>query len=158
MKRILPLLPLLPFLACGCVAFNVGRPQSVKTFEYKAETLSLGEAPRRALSAAPVVRQEPPAVATDAGRVFVGLEGRVLRTDRWSDDEETRRGAVRLRASDDVSPDLLWRWARENVAEIVRDKNVSLVAGRESPAGARFVLLGEALENGVLTVEFEAIQ
>ncbi len=84
MKKLL-FLSVLPLLSCGCVAFDVGRPEPVETFEYKSETISLGEAPRKAISAAPAVRQEPPAAASHAGRVFVGLEGRVLRTDKWGD-------------------------------------------------------------------------
>ncbi len=84
MKRFLPFVLILPLLG-GCVAFNIGRPESVKTFEYKAETISLGEEPRKALSAEPAVRQDPPKTAADTGLVFVGLEGRIRRTDKWGD-------------------------------------------------------------------------
>ena len=84
MKLFSPFVLILPLLG-GCVAFNIGRPESVKTFEYKAETVSLGEEPRKALSAEPAVRQDPPKTAADTGLVFVGLEGRVRRTDKWGD-------------------------------------------------------------------------
>ena len=57
MKKLL-FLSVLPLLSCGCVAFDVGRPETVETFEYKSATISLGEAPRTAISAAPAVRQD----------------------------------------------------------------------------------------------------
>lgn len=78
--------------------------------------------------------------------------------DGWFYDAATRRGIIRLHAPSDVPPDTLRRWAREHVANIVAEKNVARAIGTEPPPGARFRLLDESLESGVLTVEFEAVE
>ena len=109
----------------------------------------------------------------DEGRVrayaVAEYEGRAIRfrgaafsvqplTDGWAYDEETRRGTVRLRFSEGMSPEEAKRWARENIETIVKDKNAALAAGRQPPAGAIYRSLSETLEDGVLTVEFEAVE
>lgn len=109
----------------------------------------------------------------DEGRVrayaVAEYEGRAIRfrgvafsvqplTDGWTYDEETRRGTVRLRISEGMTPDEAKRWARENIEAIVREKNVALEAGAALPAGAVYRSLGETLAGGVLTVEFEAVE
>jgi hypothetical protein len=50
------------------------------------------------------------------------------------------------------------RWARDNIEAIAREKNVLLEAGGAPPEGAVYRSLGETLEDGVLTVEFEAVE
>ena len=49
-------------------------------------------------------------------------------------------------------------WARENIAAVVTDKNVLLTAGERPPEGATFRSLDENFSDGILTVEFEAVQ
>jgi len=79
-------------------------------------------------------------------------------TDGWRYDADTGRGSVRLRISEGMSPDEAKRWARENIEAIVKEKNVALEAGKAPPEGAVYRSLGETLEDGVLTVEFEALE
>lgn len=79
-------------------------------------------------------------------------------TDGWRYDARTRRGAVRLRMSDGMTPEEAKRWARENIEAIAREKNTAVEAGKDPPAGAKFRSLSEVLENSVLTVEFEAVE
>ena len=78
--------------------------------------------------------------------------------DGWHYDHESRRGWVRLRIGGGMPAEEAKRWARENIAAIVADKNVALEAGKAPPPGATYRSLGEKFENGVLTVEFEAVQ
>lgn len=75
----------------------------------------------------------------------------------WSYDPETRRGVARFRISGGMPPDEAKRWARENIEAIVQEKNVALKAGMSPPDGARYWSLGETLQDGVLTVEFESL-
>lgn len=100
-------------------------------------------------------------VTAEGGKVLVftgaAFELRPV-VDGWEYHAATRRGTVRLHAPSDVPPDTLRRWAREHVASIVADKNVARAVGSTPPPGARFRLLGEALEGGVLTLEFEAVE
>jgi hypothetical protein len=79
-------------------------------------------------------------------------------SDGWAYDDESRRGTVRLRISDGMPPEEAKRWARQNIEAIVKEKNVALEAGGTPPAGAMYRSLGEALADGVLTVEFEALE
>lgn len=100
-------------------------------------------------------------VTAEGGNVLVFTGGAFeLRpvVDGWEYHAATRRGTVRLHAPTDVPPDTLRRWAREHVAAIVADKNVARAVGAAPPPGARFRLRDEALEDGVLTVEFEAVE
>ena len=79
-------------------------------------------------------------------------------TDGWRYDADTRRGSVRLRISEGMAPEEAKRWARENIEAIAMEKNVALERGKAPPPGARYRCLGESLEDGVLTVEFEAVE
>lgn len=100
-------------------------------------------------------------VTAEGGKVLVftgaAFELRPV-VDGWEYNAGTRRGSVRLHAPSDVPPDTLRRWAREHVSDIVAEKNVARTVGAEPPRGARFRLLDESLEGGVLTVEFEAVE
>lgn len=49
-------------------------------------------------------------------------------------------------------------YPREHIQAIVREKNVATEAGKAPPEGAMCRSLGESLEEGVLTVEFEAVE
>lgn len=97
----------------------------------------------------------------DGGKVLVftgvAFELRPV-VDGWTYKASTRRGRIRLHAPPDVPPDMLRRWAREHVADIVAEKNVARIVGSEPSPGARFRLLDETFEDGVLTVEFEAVE
>ncbi len=79
-------------------------------------------------------------------------------SDGWTYDDGSRRGTVRLRISEGMPAEEAKRWARENIEAIVKEKNVALEAGTEPPSGAMYRSLGESLEDGVLTVEFEAVE
>lgn len=76
----------------------------------------------------------------------------------WHYDGNTQRGRVRLRISEGMAPDEAKRWARENIKAIVEEKNIALEAGSPPPPGAKYRSLDETLEDGVLTVEFEAVE
>lgn len=78
--------------------------------------------------------------------------------DGWEYDAATRRGSVRLHAPSDVPDGTLRRWAREHVADIVAEKNVARAVGSAPPPGAKFRLLDESLADGVLFLEFEAVE
>ena len=78
--------------------------------------------------------------------------------DGWQYDHESRRGWVRLRIGGGMPAEEAKRWARENIAAIVSEKNVALESGKAPPSGATFRSLGESFEGGVLTVEFEAAE
>lgn len=92
--------------------------------------------------------------------VFTGLVFSVqpVKTDGWRYDAESRSGWVKLRIEDGISADEAKRWARENISAIVADKNVLVGAGTAPPPGATYRSLGETFENGLLTVEFQAVQ
>lgn len=76
----------------------------------------------------------------------------------WHYDDESRTGWLRLRIMGGIPAVEAERWAHENIGEIVKYKNVVLEEGRAPPPGAKFRSLSEHCENGVLTVEFEALQ
>ena len=78
--------------------------------------------------------------------------------DGWSYDSETRRGWICLRVTGGMPADDAKRWARDNIAAIVAEKNVVLEAGKAPPPGATYRSLSERYENGILTVEFQAEQ
>ena len=56
-----------------------------------------------------------------------------------------------------IPEDILRTYVRANISAIVSEKNVILEAGQAPPAGARYRSLGESYEDGILTVEFEAL-
>ena len=74
--------------------------------------------------------------------------------DEWSYDADTRRGTVSLKVSEGMTPEEAKQWAREHIEAIVQEKNVALDAG----GGAVYRCLDEHLQDGVLTVEFEAVE
>lgn len=78
--------------------------------------------------------------------------------DGWKYDHEARRGWMRLRISGGMPAEEAKRWAQENISAIVSDKNVALEVGKAPPPGATYRSLDESFEDGILTVEFEAIQ
>ena len=78
--------------------------------------------------------------------------------DGWSYNKDTRRGWVRLRIVGEMPAENAKRWARENISAIVSEKNVNIQAWNAPPEGATYRSLSERYENGVLTVEFEAIE
>ncbi len=91
--------------------------------------------------------------------VYTGRSFTVLPVqDGYSYNTSTRKGQIRLRISDGVPPEEAKRWARNNISTIVSDKNVALESGKPPPPGARFRSLDENFSDGVLTVEFEAIE
>ena len=76
----------------------------------------------------------------------------------WYYNNETRRGWVRLRISENIPVDEAKSWAQENISAIVSDKNIALEVGKAPPPGATYRSLDESFEDGILTVEFEAVQ
>ena len=78
--------------------------------------------------------------------------------DGWNYDAASRTGWIRLRVTGGIPASEAEAWAHENIAEIVKYKNAVLEPGKAPPPGAAFRSLGEKFEEGVLTVEFEAVQ
>ena len=78
--------------------------------------------------------------------------------DGWDYNPDTRRGWIRLRITGGMPADDAKSWARKNIAAIISDKNVALEASKAPPSGAQYRSLAEKFEDGVLTVEFEAIE
>ena len=114
---------------------------------------------------------ERPGVDASAARAFAlpEFKGRTIlfkgvafsmqpASDGWRYDFDTQRGIIRIRVSEWMTAEEAKRWARENIEAIVKEKNVALEAGEAPPAGAVYRSLGESLENGVLSVEFEAVE
>jgi hypothetical protein len=48
-------------------------------------------------------------------------------------------------------------WLVENIGIICSDKNIALVAGEETRKGARYRVTNESFEDGILTIDFEAL-
>ena len=69
-----------------------------------------------------------------------------------------RIGTIRIRVRSRMDAASIKSWATENIGAIVEDKNVVLEVGKAPPPGATYRSLGETFENGVLTVEFEAVK
>lgn len=81
-----------------------------------------------------------------------------LSSDGWTYSSETRRGTVQLHVGGRVDARTARLWARQNIASIVRDKNVALSADEETPPpGAAFQSLSESLDKGILTIEFAVV-
>ena len=78
--------------------------------------------------------------------------------DGWNYNADTRRGWIRLRIVGGIPATEVEKWAHENIGEIVKSKNIALEAGKAPPPGATYRSLDESFKNGILTVEFEAIQ
>lgn len=75
-------------------------------------------------------------------------------------DEESHRGSISLEVNaygrtPNLTPS---EWAHKFIGDVVQFKNVALEAGQAPPPGAQYRSLSESFENGVLTVEFEAVQ
>ena len=73
-------------------------------------------------------------------------------------DAATRRGKLRLRVIGRIPPESLRDYVQRNISAIVAEKNVVLEAGKGAPPGALYQSLGETYENGILTVEFKAVE
>ena len=81
-----------------------------------------------------------------------------LASDGWTYNAETRRGTMQLRVGGQVDAMSARLWARQNIASIVRDKNVALSADTDTPPpGASFQSLNETFDKGILTVEFAVV-
>lgn len=78
--------------------------------------------------------------------------------DGWHYDAVSRTGWIRLRVTGGIPASEAEAWAHENIAEIVKYKNAVLEPGKAPPPGAAFRSLGEKFEDGILTIEFEAVQ
>ena len=69
-------------------------------------------------------------------------------------DEATGRGKIVFRL-DGRDMKAAHEWVREHIADLVADKNVTLVAGRRPPPGAHYKIGSERMtEEGLLEVEF----
>ncbi len=78
--------------------------------------------------------------------------------DGWHYDAASRTGWIRLRVTGGIPASEAEAWAHENIPEIVKYKNAVLEPGKAPPPGAAFRSLGEKFEDGILTIEFEAVQ
>lgn len=103
------------------------------------------------------VRETLPYETEDGGKTLV-YSARAFSVlpvvDGWEYDSDSRRGWVRLCVSDGMSADEAKLWARDNVSSIVSGSS----GGTSSSSGAVYRVLGEKFENGVLMVEFEALE
>lgn len=73
-------------------------------------------------------------------------------------DAMSRRGTVsyRIHAYGDV--EAAYDFVRRNIGSLLSGENVVLEAGKEPPPGAKFRLENQLFQDGVLTVEFEALE
>lgn len=76
----------------------------------------------------------------------------------WHWDDNNRRGKVRLMIPDGVPEEQVLQWARQNIASIVADKGVALEVGGTAVSGTAFRIVSERFENGILAIEFEAVE
>lgn len=79
-------------------------------------------------------------------------------TDGWHYDDTTRRGHVQIRINEDMAPAEAEQWARDSIEAIVEDKNLVVISGDRPPPGAKYRILDEKCENGVLTIWFSAVE
>ncbi len=100
----------------------------------------------------PRIQDAPPAAGTNPSAKPP------YKVDGWEYDPVTLKGRIRLRVMGDMPASETKRWARENIAAIILDKNIVIEAGKAPPKGAKFQSLGENFTDGVLTVEFEAVE
>ena len=73
-------------------------------------------------------------------------------------DSRSRRGVVTMRPVAGADLRQTKEVARRNISAIVCDKNVALTDGERPPDGAQYKSLDENFADGVLTVEFEALE
>ena len=73
-------------------------------------------------------------------------------------DAMSRRGTAsyRIHAYGDV--EAAYDFVRRNIGSLLSGENVVLEAGKEPPPGAKYRLENQLLQNGILTVEFEAVE
>lgn len=74
---------------------------------------------------------------------------------RYSYDAETQRGSITI----DIEGKGIEarRWAVEHIGEICSDKNLTMVAGKESHKDGGYRVLNESVTNNSLTIEFQAV-
>ena len=91
--------------------------------------------------------------------VYVGVaESLIPSLESLTYSAETRRGTVTMRLAGGVDLRRSKEFVRNNISAIVCDKNVLLTAGERPPDGAKYRSLDENFADGVLTVEFEAVE
>jgi hypothetical protein len=97
----------------------------------------------------------------DGGRtlVYVGVaESLIPSLESLTYSAEARRGTVTMRLAGRADLRRSKEFVRNNISAIVCDKNVVLTAGERPPDGATYRSLDENFADGVLTVEFEAVE
>ena len=97
----------------------------------------------------------------DGGRtlVYEGAASSLIPSlESLSYDAATRRGAITMRLANRTGLAKSKQFVRENITAIVCDKNVALTAGERPPDGAQYRSLDENFADGVLRVEFEALE
>lgn len=82
----------------------------------------------------------------------------ITSNDGWFYDHDSRCGWVKLCIPDGMPIEDARHWVRENISTILAEKDVLLEADKAPPSGVTYRSLGEKFENGILTVEFEAVQ
>ncbi|MFH1038258.1 MAG: hypothetical protein V1789_06270 [PVC group bacterium] len=70
-------------------------------------------------------------------------------------DSDTNRGVISVETYGEGIE--CRKWLVKNIGAICSSKNVTLKAGEESAKGGYYRILGEKIENDVLTVHFEAV-
>ncbi len=91
--------------------------------------------------------------------VYVGAASSMIPSlQKMSYDAASRRGAISMKLVDGADLIRSKSFVRENIGAIVCDKNVALTSGQRPPDGATYRSLDENFSDGVLTVEFEAVQ
>lgn len=97
----------------------------------------------------------------DGGRtlVYVGVaESLIPSLESLTYSAETHRGTVTMRLSGGADLRRSKEFVRDNISAIVCDKNVVLTAGERPPDGGQYRSLDENFADGVLAVEFEAVE
>jgi hypothetical protein len=91
--------------------------------------------------------------------VYVGVaESLIPSLESLTFSSETHRGTVTMRLASGAELRRSKEFVRNNISAIVCDKNVVITAGARPPDGAKYRSLDENFADGVLTVEFEAVE
>lgn len=70
----------------------------------------------------------------------------------------SRRGSCSYRINAHGNADAAFEYAKQEIANLALHENVVLEVGKKPPPGAKYRLLDQAFQDGVLTIEFELIE
>ena len=91
-------------------------------------------------------------------RYTVSVFSLVPEVDGFSYDGASRTGVLKLRVPPNADLSAAKRYVRDNISAIVSDKNAVIRTGEPPPRGATYRSLDENYVDGILTVEFEAVE